>query len=228
MHCVTAHPSRDPASELLRRAEQAYLLHESNAVIDACNAMRISSSPALRAEAALLEAKLRFDLEQRDRAIALLSDAHAIAPNDARPTAGLARIAITTGNREQSVQLAEMALRLEPLEFSVPCSLALAYANEQHERSQLAWAAANALAPDDAIVAEIAYAAAFVEGKYAEGLAFVERLSQYQGTMTRVADYAALGFLVTAARREYLSVAALAESLGIVQHNGPLVTATRP
>jgi tetratricopeptide (TPR) repeat protein len=213
---------------LLREAERAYQLHQSHAVIEACDAVRHSRNLAIRVEAALIEAKLRFDLEQRDRAIALLSDARALAPGDVRPIAALARLAMTTGNRDQSVQLAESAARLDPLEFSVPCTLALAYANEQHERSQLAWAAANALAPDDSIVAQMAYAAAFLEGKHTDGLALMDRLSRYQGVVTRVGDYAALGFLVTAARREYLSVGALAESLNAVQRSVRPATATQP
>jgi hypothetical protein len=213
MYCAAAHPARDPASELLKEAEQAYLLHQSQRLISLCQSIRASSSLALRAEAALLEAKLRFDLEQRDRAIALLSDARALIPYDARPIAGLARLALVTGNQDQAALLAEQAATVDPSEFSVLCSLALVYANEQHARSLQAWRAACALVPGDILVAQMAYAAAFIEGRHAEGLALVQRLSQYQGSVSHLNDYAGLAGLVAAAWHQYLSVSDLAESL---------------
>jgi tetratricopeptide (TPR) repeat protein len=224
MLCAVAHPSRDPFGDLLKQAEQAYLLHQSQIVIDACQTMQVSSNSALKAEAMLLEAKLRFDLDQRDRAIALLSDARTLIPADARPIAGLARLALATGNHGQALQLAEQAARADPLEPSVLCSLALVYATEQHCRSLSAWTAASALAPDDCLIAQMAYAAAFVEGRHSEGLALVERLSRYQGLISRTNEYAGLAGLITAARRQYLTVGALKDSLGAMQPDAERVS----
>ncbi len=216
MLCVIAQPSRERASDLLKQAEQAYLVHQSQSLIDACQVIRARGSNALKAEAMLLEAKLRFDLEQRDRAIALLSDARTLIPGDARPIAGLARLALTTGNHDQAVQLAEQAIQIDPVEPSVWCSLALAYMSEQHHRSMLAWETACALAPDDCLIAQMAYAAAFVEGRHSVGLALVERLGQYQGLTSRTNEHVALADLITAARRQYRSLAALKDSLAVI------------
>lgn len=216
MFCVAAHPSRDPASVLLKQAEQAYLLHQSQMLIELCQTIRASSSSALRAEAALLEAKLRFDLDQRDRAIALLSDARALIPHDARPVSGLARLALVTGNQDQAMCLAEQAAKLDPAEFSVLCTLALVYANEQHARSMLAWRDANALVPSDNLVAQMAFASAFIEGKLSDGIALVQRQNQYQSATNHLNDYAGLAGLIAAARRKYLTVSELA-SLQVMQ-----------
>jgi SAM-dependent methyltransferase len=210
MLCVTAHPARDPASVLLQEAEQAYLLHQTQSLIELCQAIHTSTSPTLKAEAALLEARLRFDLEQRGRTIALLSDARALIPHDARPIAGLARLALVTGNHEQAVCLAEQAAKLDPAEFSALCSLALVYANGQHSRSMLAWRAASALVPDDNLIAQMAFASAFIEGRLSEGIALVERQSLYQSAVNHLTDHAGLAGLVAAARRKYLTVSDLA------------------
>lgn len=217
MYCVAAHPARDPASDQLKAAEQAYLLHQSQMVIELCQSIRTSSNLAIRAEAALLEARLRCDLEQRDWAIALLSDARALIPYDARPIAGLARLALVTGNHDQATCLAEQAVRVDPAEFSVLCTLALVYANEQHGRSMLTWLAASALAPDDSLVTQMAFAAAFIEDRHSEGVALVYRQRQYQGGVSHLNEYAGLAGLVAAARRKYLTVNDLAESLQAMQ-----------
>jgi hypothetical protein len=63
----------------------------------------------------------------------------------------------------------------------------------------------------------MAYAAAFIEGKGGEELEQVQRLGQYQGTVSRLNDYVGLAGLVAAARRQYLSVSELAESLAAMQ-----------
>ncbi len=185
-------------------------------------AIRACSWPALRAEALLLEARLRFDLEQRDRAIALLSDARILIPTDARPVAGLARLALTTGSISRAVQLAEQAVKVDPFDFSAACSLALVYASEQHDRSVTAWSNASTLAPDDFIVAQLAFAAALIENRHAEGLAFVERLGCYAGRTSRVNEHAGLAGLMAAAHRRYLAAGALADSLlPVLEHDRP-------
>jgi tetratricopeptide (TPR) repeat protein len=217
MYCVAAHPARDPASDRLKEAEQAYLLHQSQMLIELCQSIRTSSNSAIRAEAALLEARLRFDLDQRGRAIALLSDARALIPHDARPIAGLARLALVTGNHDQAMCLAEQAASIDAAEFSVLCTLALVYANEQHGRSMLAWRAASVLVPDDNLVAQMAFASAFIEGTRSEGIALAQRQSQYQGGVSHLNDYAGLAGLVAAARRKYLTISDLAESLHAMQ-----------
>ena len=218
MYCVAAHATRDPASDLLKEAEQAYALHQSQMVIELCQSIRTSGNPTIRAEAALLEAKLRFDLEQRGRAIALLSDARALIPYDARPIAGLARLALVTGNHDRAMCLAEQAASVDSAEFSVLCTLALVYANEQHGRSMLAWRAASVLAPDDDLVAQMAFASAFIEGRRSEGKALVQWQSQYPGGgVSHLNDYAGLAGLVAAARRKYLTISDLAESLHAMQ-----------
>ena len=205
MYCVTGHLSRDPACDYLCQAEMAYFSHQTQSLLELCQLIRRSSNPLMRAEAALLEARLWFDLEKRDRAIALLSDARVLSPNDARPIAGMSRLALASGSQDQAVQLADMAARTDPTDFSVLCSVALAYAATQRSRSLLAWKAANALAPDDFLVAQMACAAAMIEGHHDEARSLVERLTLYDAKVSRLHEHVALARLVADAQQDCLS-----------------------
>ena len=180
MLCVIGHPTREPAIESLMQAERAYLSHQTQPFLEACQSVLKSKSPRLCIEAALLEARLWFDLGQLDHSIAVLSDAVAWAPNDPRPLAGLSRLALSSGNQDQAIRLAEAATRTDPADLSAACSLALAYAGVEENRSFNAWKTANALAPDDASIARLLCAASLSEGRPNDGLLVMDRLAQYE------------------------------------------------
>jgi SAM-dependent methyltransferase len=180
MLCVIGHPTREPATLALIQAERAYLSHQTQPFLDACQAALNSKSPQLCVEVALLQARLWFDLGQIDRSIAVLSDAVAWAPSDPRPLAGLSRLALRSGNRDQAIRLAESAVGADPTDFSAACSLALAYSGVHQNRSLNAWKTANALAPDDVSIARHLCAAALVDGRPNDGLLVMDRLAQYE------------------------------------------------
>jgi len=178
--CAIGRPMRDPLGELLGQAEDAYLSHQSQKLEAICRQLNHSGRAELRLEAALLESRLRFDVNQYDHAIALLSDASALVPEDPRPWAGLSRLALASGNAVQAIRLAENALKLDATDFSSVCSSALAYAEPDPHRSLVAWKTANALAPDEATIARFLCAVALAEGRHEEGLQLLERAGQYQ------------------------------------------------
>ena len=70
MLCALGHAMREPAAERLIQAERAYLSHQTQVFLDVSQQISQSSCPELRVEAALLEARLWFDLGHIDRAIA--------------------------------------------------------------------------------------------------------------------------------------------------------------
>ncbi len=179
MLCVIGHPTRNPVTESLIQAERAYLSHQTQPFLEACERVLQSKSPHLCIEAALLQARLWFDLGQLDRSIAILSDAVSWAPGDPRPLAGLSRLALCSGNQDQAIRLAESAVSADPADFSATCSLASAYAGVQENRSLRAWKTANALAPDDASIARHLCAVALVSGRPNDGLFLMDRLAQY-------------------------------------------------
>ena len=200
MFGVVAHPSRDPACTYLQQAEDAYASHQTQALLDLCQLIRKSASPFVCAEAALLEARLWFDLDKRDRAIAQLTDARVLSPGDARPIAGLSRLALANGNDDQAITLADQAATADPTDFSVMCSVALANALSHQGRSIHAWQVASALAPDDFIVAQIACSAALFEGRPTEARQIAERLNRYESNRSRLNEHVGLARLVTVAQ----------------------------
>lgn len=202
--CAVTHPIRDPACAWLARAEQAYTEHQTQLLLDLCSEIRKSSNLALRAEAALLESRLRFDLEQRDRAIAALSDARALAPNDPRPVAGLARLALTTGNMSQAQSLAEAALLADPLDWSSVVTAALAHSLERPRLALPLFRYANRLAPDSPLIGQMALLAAQADGEMAQSLEILELLSQYGEGSRDTDDHVALSCLLNSAQRQSL------------------------
>ncbi len=204
MFGAIGHPIREPAATQLVQAEHAYLSHQTGTFLEVCRQIGRSGCLELRAEAALLEARLWFDLNQFDRAIAVMTDATAFAPLDPRPVAGMSRLALASGNHERAIQLAEAAVAIDDTDFSAVCSAALAYAGVDESRSLGAWKIANALAPDDASIARLLCATALTEGRHDEGLGILERLGQYQQNASELDDHVGLRALTAAAAEKRL------------------------
>jgi tetratricopeptide (TPR) repeat protein len=199
MRCAIGHVMHEPASGYLLRAERAYLSHQTQLFLEACELVQRSSNSALRVEAALLEARLWFDLDRRDRAIAALSDARFLAPDDPRPLAGLSRLALASGSHAQAIRLAAEAVKADPTDFSATCSSALAHASGDPDRSFCAWETANALVPDDPAIVRLLCAAALAEGRYDEALLVIERLSQYGEKISQLDKHVGLAYLAATA-----------------------------
>ncbi len=199
MLCAIGHPTREPAVARLIEAERAYLSHRTQPFLETCRLINASGCVDLRVEAALLEARLWFDLNQLDRAIAILTGASALAPRDPRPVAGLSRLALAAENQEQAIHLAKAALLIDDTDFSAACSAALAYAGVEDKSSLEAWRVANALAPFEASIARLLCATALSEGQHEDGLAILERLGQYQQNFTELDEHVGLRALTAAA-----------------------------
>ena len=189
MLCAVGHPMRDPAGQHLMRAERAYFSHQTETFLEACERVRQSTSPELCLEIALLEARFWFDLGQLDRSIALLSHAGTLAPRDPRPLAGLSRLALASGGQEQAIRLAESAVSLNPTDLSAVCFIALAYVNANQRRSFSALETANALAPDNPLIARLLCATALAAGWHNDALTIMDRLGQYQGEISDLDTY---------------------------------------
>jgi len=203
--CAIGRPSRDPLADALVQAEDAYLSHQSQRFEMLCTQLSRSGCTNLRLEAALLESRFRFDLNQFDRAIALLTDATVLIPEDPRAWAGLARLALVSGNADQAARLAKTATRLDSSDFSAVCSFALAQMEADSRHALQAWRIANALAPDEELIARLLCATALIQGRHDEGLTVIERLGQYVKQPSRLNEHAGLLALTTAAVQSYRS-----------------------
>jgi SAM-dependent methyltransferase len=150
--CV-ASPFSDPAWEALQRGlERAAEGDTQRAEQDLLQA-RGATRSTLAVEAWLAEATLGLAARNGDRAIHAFFKAREIAPEDPRPLAGLARIALTIGDLNEASQFASAAERLDPTEIDVACTLALVAARARPHVAGAFWHTASNLAPDSLDVA---------------------------------------------------------------------------
>jgi len=146
----------------------------------ACFRQAISSTrSAVRLEAVLGEAECRLSQRDGDGAIRCYFHARDLAPGDARPMAGLARIALSMGNAGDAAQLAEAALRLDPTDLAALCAHALIAERARPDRAKGRWLIASNLAPDAFDIALHLAQAAAEDGDYTLAVWALERVRAY-------------------------------------------------
>jgi len=197
--CAIGRPARDPLGDVLVEAEEAYLAHQTQRFEGLCRELKRSGRAGLRLEAALLESRLWFDISEYSRAIAVLTDACILVPEDPRPWSGLCRLALASGNSEHAIRLAERAVKIDSTDFSSVCSSALAHLEADPRRSLEAWKVANALAPDETCIARFLCSVALAQGRHEEGLVILERAGQYQEHVSPLNEHVGLLALTNAA-----------------------------
>jgi tetratricopeptide (TPR) repeat protein len=180
-------------------AEEAYHGHQTQRFETLCRELGHSSRPELRLEAALLEARFWFDMSEYGRAIAVLTDASTLVPEDPRPWSGLSRLALVSGNSDRAMRLADKAVKIDSSDLSSVCSSALAYFEADPLRSFESWTIANALAPDEHCIAKFLCSLALSQGRHEEGLMLLDRVGMYQLNASPLNDHVGLLALTNAA-----------------------------
>jgi tetratricopeptide (TPR) repeat protein len=146
----------------------------------ACFREAVSSTrAAVRLEAVLGDAECRLSQRDGDGAIRAYFHARDRAPSDARPMAGLARIALSMGDAGDAAQLAEAALRLDPTDLASLCAHALIAERVRPDRAKGRWLIASNLTPDSFDIAlHLAHAAA-EDSDYTLSVWALERVRAY-------------------------------------------------
>ncbi|MET0593553.1 MAG: methyltransferase domain-containing protein [Polyangiaceae bacterium] len=150
--CV-ASPFSDPAWDALRRGIDRATMGDAAAAEQDLALAKNGSRTALAVEAWLAEAALGFAQRNGDKAIQAFFKVREMAPEDPRPLAGLARIALAMGDVLEASQFAAAAERLDPTEVDVACTAALVAERARPQNAKAAWHTASNLAPDSLDVA---------------------------------------------------------------------------
>jgi SAM-dependent methyltransferase len=150
--CV-ASPFSDPAWEALHRGIDHAARGDLKAAAQDFLAARSGSRPGLTAEGWLAESALGLAERNGDRAILAFFKVRELWPEDPRPLAGLARIALAMGDVHEASQFAAAAERLDSTEVDVACISALVAERARPEIAKSLWHTASNLAPDSLDVA---------------------------------------------------------------------------
>lgn len=152
LSCV-ASPFSDPAWEALQRgferAQAGDLKVAKQDFAQTCGAARTP----IAVEGWLAEAALGLAERNGDRAIHAFFKSRELAPEDPRPLAGLARIALAMGDLQEASQFASAAERLDPTDIDVACTLAAIAERARQDMAKGLWLNASNLAPDSLDIA---------------------------------------------------------------------------
>ena len=150
--CV-ATPFSDPAWEALQRGFDRAAEGKLDLAEQDFGQARAAARTAIAVEGWLAEAALGLALRNGDRAIHAFFKAREIAPADARPVAGLARIAIAMNDIDGAARFAAAAERLDPTDVDLACTLAVIAERTRRSTAMAAWLTALNLAPDSLEIA---------------------------------------------------------------------------
>jgi len=160
-----------------------------------------SARPGIKLEALLGEAEAAFDANDGDSAVRCYFEANAIDPKDGRALAGLARVALATGEVDDALGLALDSLKREPTEGSANTSMALAAEQLGHPEAFNAWRVAVNLAPSDLTAATGLARTSAARQNIAFAIHVFERLRGY-GSVLGVDFHVTLGWLLLADGRQ--------------------------
>lgn len=150
--CV-ASPFTDPAWDALRRGIDRAASGDAAAAAQDLAMAKSGARTPLAVEAWLAEAALGLAERNGDRAIQAFFKVRELAPEDPRPLAGLARIALAMGDVLEASQFSAAAERLDSTEVDVACTAALVAERARPQSAKAAWHTASNLAPDSLDVA---------------------------------------------------------------------------
>jgi len=176
--CLAA-PIADGAAQWLT---QGYLQLAARALDDALSSFERaegSSRKPVQLEAAIGEAECFLSQRKRGAAIDAFLRARDLCPEDARPLAGLARIALARGELGDAVELAKVAYRVDPTDVAAACAYAMVAEKAQPADAKERWVRATNLAPESFDIALRLAQSAAAEQDYAVALWAVERVRSY-------------------------------------------------
>lgn len=164
---------------------------------------RASLSPRheIKLEALLGAAEAAFDSNDGDGAVRRYFEANTLDPADGRALAGLAHVALATGQLEDAFGLSVDAIKREPTESAAHASMAIAA--EQLERPEAfnAWLAAVSLAPNDPSFATGLARMSAARQNFAFAIQVFERLRGYS-TVLGPDFHVTLGWMLLADGRK--------------------------
>jgi tetratricopeptide (TPR) repeat protein len=160
---------------------------------------------ALALELLLAQAELAMTERAGDLAARAFFQARDLEPDDARALTGLARIALSVGERDDALRLAMQAARAQPASALAAATFAIVSERLERPDSFNAWRAAVNLAPDDVgIVTGLAHAAA-ARGEYHYAICAFDRARAY-GDEFGAEFHVTLGWLLLADGRRHDAV----------------------
>ncbi|HEY0467994.1 MAG TPA: methyltransferase domain-containing protein [Polyangiaceae bacterium] len=160
-----------------------------------------SARPEIKLEALLGVAEAAFDSNDGDGAVRCYFEANTLDPSDGRALAGLACVALATGELEDAFGLSVDAIKREPTESAAHASMAIAA--EQLERPEAfnAWLVAVNLAPNDPSFATGLARISAARQNFAFAIRVFERLRGY-GTILGPDFHVTLGWMLLADGRK--------------------------
>jgi SAM-dependent methyltransferase len=192
--CV-ATPFSHPAWEALQRGLEHAASGDLKVAEKDFAQARAAGRHAIAVEGWLAEAALGLAERNGDRAIHSFFKSRELAPEDPRPLAGLAHIALAMGDLKEASQFASAAERLDATDVDVACTLALVAERSGGPAVKGLWLTASNLAPYALEIAlSVAQAAVKVED-YDLAVWALERVRSYgddHGTSLHLALASAL------------------------------------
>ncbi len=156
--CVAV-PSPDEGWLHLERAAVCAGTGDVDATLNALAQAARSSRLPVQIQAALHDGDAQIALGNGDAAARAFFRARELAPEDPRPTAGVARLSLAAGSLSDAVELATSAVTACPTDFDCACTLALVLAEAHPSAALESLRMANALRPaDEAVAVELAKA----------------------------------------------------------------------
>ncbi|MEO7037449.1 MAG: methyltransferase domain-containing protein [Polyangiaceae bacterium] len=162
---------------------------------------RRSDREDVKLEAILGEAEAAFTANEGDIATRCYFEANDLATDDGRALAGLARVALATGELDDALRLAADAVKREPTDAGANSALALAAEQLGHPDAFNAWRVAANLAPDDPEVATGLARVSAAKQNFAFAIQSLERLRGY-GKLLSLEFHVTLGWLLLADGRK--------------------------
>jgi tetratricopeptide (TPR) repeat protein len=171
--------SADPAIDALVEGFHQAFRNQFRAARAEFARARQSARSDIQLEAALGEAEASFAANDGDAAVRCYFEANELSASDGRALAGLARVALATGEVDDALRLALDALQREPTDASAHTAMAVAAEQLGLPDAWNAWRIAVNLAPDDLEVATGLARASAARQNYGFAIHVFERLRGY-------------------------------------------------
>ncbi|HEY3667469.1 MAG TPA: hypothetical protein VGL19_15785, partial [Polyangiaceae bacterium] len=198
---VVARRSADPALDALVEAFHQAGRGQLAAARSEFSRARRSEREEVKLEALLGEAEAAFAANDGDAAVRCYFEANDLNRSDGRALAGLARVALVTGELDDALRLALDSVKRDPTEASANTAMAQAAEQLAHPDAFNAWRVAANLAPSDPDVATGLARVAAAKQNFAFAIQVLERLRSY-GNMLGVDFHVTLGWLLLADGRK--------------------------
>jgi SAM-dependent methyltransferase len=179
-----ARPANDGGAwECLEAADLAYDRGDFAAALQQYSDVAQSASPSVALEARVGAARAGLALGRPDAAAAEFMAAARIAPESARPLAGLSLLSLQGDDRATALSLAVQALDCDPTEAFAAQALAESADSLQQEDALAAWRITSNLAPADLKAASELARHACARGDVAYAIGVLERLRQFRSDL---------------------------------------------